>query len=136
MDTSDDVLNDFVGHLLRRVPNWPDMCKFDPGLGRHRPTSACFADVATADVSMSFSLEEPRLQDGGAVSDVIASNPGFGVARLGSNVVREQLSTPQSIVVDPTEDDPYHCLVVGAKSKKDKRKMAKESELVINPSNV
>jgi hypothetical protein len=133
MDTSDDILVDYDGLLLRRVPDFPNMTIFDPELGRRRPTSVCFSDPESKDVSMSFSLERPLLESGGCHQDILQSYIGFGLASLNSNVVYQKLSVVQKIVKDPTGDDPYHCLVIGNKNKKDKRKMAKNSEMVINP---
>jgi len=133
MDTSREILIDYDGSLLRRVPNWPNMHIYDVKLGRLRPTSACFSDPETNDVEMSFSLEKPLLDSGGCCENLVSKLPGFGVASLNSDFARTKLSVVQEILGDPTDEDPYHCLLVGGKSKKDKKLMAKSSLMVVSP---
>ena len=130
----DDVSIADEDRLLRRVPNWPNMTKFDPRIGAIRVTSACFSDVGTNDREVSMTLEKDLLNSGGRHEDAIALHPGFGLASLGVEVVRNDLPTKQIIVRNPQPDDPYHCLVIGDKGKAEKRMMAKKSELIIEPN--
>jgi hypothetical protein len=53
-ETNDDDLSieDNEG-LLRRVPNHPNMVKFDPNINAYRPSSACFCDRETQDREVS-----------------------------------------------------------------------------------
>lgn len=130
-DFQDDstILSD--DQLLRRVPPWPNMVKFDENLQKLRPTSACFSDE-DGGVQLSVTLETPLLESGFTHQDA-ARFEGFGVARVSADRARNMSTPCQKLVRNPTDDDPHHALVVGEKSKSQKRKIAQAAELVITP---
>ena len=126
----DDLTIEDDEGLLRRVPNWPNMVKFDSNINALRATSACFSDRETSDVEVSITLEKLLQESGGNHHDVISDNPGFGLARLMAGYAR---SKGQIINQKPTDDDPHHGLIIGNKNKKTKSALAKNSVLVITP---
>lgn len=126
----DDLTIEDDEGLLRRVPNWPNMVKFDSNLNSLRASSACFSDRETNDVEVSVTLEKPLQESGGNHYDVISSLPGFGLARLLVGFAR---SKEQIINKRPTGDDPHHGLIIGNKNKRTKTALAKNSVLVIKP---
>lgn len=115
------------------MPNWPVMYKYDPNIGAFRLTSACFADARSKDVKMSFTLERDLLNAGFSHSDAVSKYPGFGLASLNVNLLRNELREKQRIVRDPQLEDAHHCLVIGNKTKGDRRKIAKNAEIIIDP---
>lgn len=133
-DTNGDDLSieDNEG-LLRRVPNHPNMVKFDSNINAYRPSSVCFCDRETQDREVSITLEKPLKEDGHSEEFAINDFPGFGVARVLANVVRHEVNPKQLISRKPTESDPYHGLVVGDKTRATKKAIAKRATLLINP---
>jgi len=121
--------------LLRRVPNWPTMMVLDENRNVLRPSSACFSDGETHDEEISVTLEKSLLESGGRHETAITNFPDFGLARLKAGLVRNELASPQVIRRDATDADPHHALIIGKKTKADKRKMALNSTLVIKPQN-
>lgn len=123
--------------VLRRVPNGPPQFVFDKNINKWRLSSAWFSDEATNDMEVSVTLEKDLLESGGEHIDAVhLENPkhrGFGLARCAVNILRNNFSTPQEIRRDPTEEDPFHALVVGKKSKREKSKTAKAIEIIIEP---
>jgi hypothetical protein len=128
----DDLTVEDGDGLLRRVPNWPNMVMYDENIKSYRASSACFSD-RDGGKRLSVTLERPLFEAGGSHADAIALNPDFGVARLDAGFVRHAVSPPQQITRSPTEDDPYHALMVGEKSKKARKDMAKAAVLVVLP---
>jgi hypothetical protein len=126
------ILN--TDHLLRRLPNWPNMTKFDHNKGQLRPSSAAFGDQESGDVRVSTTHQESLLASGGDIKDAIRHHPKFGLAQLNVSYARSSLSTPQIVVRDPTSDDDHHCLLVGRKTDGDKRKLAKNCVILIEPT--
>lgn len=131
MVEDDSTIGDQDG-LLRHVPSWPTMFKYDENLRVYRATSACFTD-RDGGTELSVTLEQPLLQDGGVRQDVVKDNPGFGVARIEAGFVRHSIVPAQKVVRAPTGADPYHGLVVGPKNKIARKRMAKQAVLVIVP---
>jgi hypothetical protein len=119
--------------LLRRIPCNPNMFKFDQNLQEHRPTSALFKD-REGGVNLSITLEEPLLREGKEHKDAISSFPNFGLARIQTDFVRNELVDPQIIFRDPTPDDPFHGLVQGKKSRSTRKALAKHAKVVISPT--
>ena len=127
----DDITIQDEHGLLRRVPYWPNMYKFDHNLGVHRPTSACFGDRETNDIEVSVSTEYELLQSGGSYVDLITEgSKGFGIARFIAEVPRKQVDPTQKITRNPTDTDVYHALVVGDKPKRVKKALVKSSIIV------
>ena len=129
-EVEDDLTIEDDEGLLRRVPNWPNMVKFDSNINSFRATSACFSDRDTSDVEVSITLEKPLQESGGNHHDVISDMPGFGLARLLAGFAR---SKGQVINQRPTDDDPHHGLIIGDKNKRTKTALAKNSVLIIMP---
>lgn len=129
----DDVSIEDEEGLLRRVPNQPNMVKFDENINAYRPSSACFCDRQTNDLEVSVTLEQPLLDDGETHEFAIKDYPEFGVAQFLTAVARYQVTPNQIIRRDPTDDDPYHGLVVGYKTRVTRRQLAKKSTMVIKP---
>lgn len=130
--TDDESITEDV-HLLRRVPNWPTMVKFDENLQTYRPSSACFGDRDTGDKQVSVTHKQDLLSSNGTITDIIRDYPGFGVASVEAGFARSGLRNPQKLVRDPTDDDPHHCLIVGPKNGNDKKKLAKHASMPIQP---
>ncbi len=59
--------------LLRRVPNWPNMVKYDENINAYRTTSVCFSDPETKDREVSISLEKDLLDSGNEHTDLIST---------------------------------------------------------------
>ena len=114
--------------LLRRIPNWPRMYMWCDNEQAYRPTSANFKDN-----ELSVSLEKDMLRDDKDHSEAVKNHPGYGLLKMPVRTVRHDLSNKQAIKRDPTNEDPYHALVLGEKSKGDCRKLRKASEVVIEP---
>lgn len=134
-DIQDDLTIQDTDGLLRRVPNWPDMVKYDDNLKAYRLSSQCFSDRSTRDREVSVTLERPLLDGGGKYEDAIATMPDFGLARLDAGFVRHNLEPAQKIRREPTDNDPHHALVVGQKNTRAKKDMAKAATLIIQPKN-
>lgn len=127
----DETILDDEG-LLRRVPNWPNMVKFDQNKQEMRPTSACFSDKDDG-IELSVTLEKPHCDNGGTYESAAKVN-GFGLAKVKAGKARNITDPAQKIARNPTADDPHHGLVVGRKNKTAKRKLAMAAKLVIEPS--
>lgn len=119
--------------ILRRVPNWPDMVKFDANLNQYRATSACFSDKNDGK-ELSITLERPLLESGHTHQDAVANQPKFGLARLTAGFLRHQILPAQKLVSNPTVEDAFHGLVIGKKDKQAKKAIAKAAVLVIKPT--
>lgn len=113
--------------LWRRIVNNPNMVKIEPN-GKIRPSSAAFLDGYTGEVSVHLarlkSLEKIQLDK----SDV-------GVVEINAGYPR---SLGQTIVTDPTDNDPSHTLICPpdkpAKQRKiDARLMAEHSRWLLFP---
>jgi hypothetical protein len=132
-DCEDDLTILDNDGLLRRVPNWPNMVKFDSNMNALRPTGLCFSDKETGDIEVSTTLESSFLEAGCKYEDAIAAFPAFGVARLEVGVVRHVVIPAQKLKRDPTKEDKHHVLVIGEKNKQAKKMMAKAAKLIICP---
>jgi hypothetical protein len=133
---NDDVTILDEDALLRRIPNWPDMVRRDQVSGQYRPTSASFADRDTGDREISVTHEANLLAANCTHMDALNGNQEFGLASIHAGFPRKQISTPQAIARDPIDSDPHHCLIIGNKSKADKRALAKQCALIIIPKNL
>lgn len=125
-------------NVLRRIPNGPPQIKvYDSNESRWRLSSAWFTDRNTEDAEVSVTLETPMLNDGLPIDHALyLDNPkhdGFGLARCNVGFLREELEPRQTVEVQPTDEDPYHGLVKGAKSKSLRNKVAKHAEILIDP---
>jgi hypothetical protein len=129
----DESISDSDG-LLRRVPFWPSMYKFDHNIQRYRLTTACFSDKETKDEELSITLEAPLLSGKMTHKDIVRNHSGFGVAKFTAALARHEVSVSQKIVKDPTPDDEFHGLVVGKKPKSVKKAFVKGSLIVVEPS--
>ena len=119
--------------LLRRIPNWPDMFKFDHNTGKYRPTTACFSDRQTKDLELSVTLENDLLEGGDSHQTLIENFDGFGLARLSAGTPRNLDNYPQKICRNPTDEDAHHALIVGNKPKSVKKALVKNCEVVVQP---
>ena len=119
--------------LLRRVPNQPNMVKYDDNIKAYRPTSVCFCDRETQDKELSITLEKSLNDSGENTESAIQNNPGFGLARLLTGVVRNNITPQQIIARNPTDADPHHGLIIGNKTKSTKKNLAKQATLIITP---
>lgn len=119
--------------LLRRVPNQPNMVKYDDNIKAYRPTSVCFCDRETKDKELSITLEKPLNDSGESTESTIKHYPGFGLARLLTDVVRNNITPKQIIARDQTDEDPHHGLIIGDKTKSTKKNLAKQAVLIIKP---
>ncbi|WLQ12098.1 hypothetical protein O5O45_20445 [Hahella aquimaris] len=134
-DDDPSILNE--ENLLRRVPSWPIMFKFDHNRNTHRLTSAIFSDSETNDVEISTTHKEKLLDSNKQLQDALGETrkkEGWGLVAINCGDLRNQISPPQKLVADPTEDDPFHTLIVGKKSKSVKRKMVDMVTTLIAPS--
>jgi len=119
--------------LLRRLPNWPNMVKFDHNMQVERPSSAWFTDRSTSDREVSITLEKDLIDSGGTHQDAVSSYPDFGLAVISTKTVRHEISPKQIVNKQPTDDDDFHGLVIGEKRKKTKTALAKKANILINP---
>lgn len=117
--------------LLRRVPNWPNMVKFDANTNEIRPSSACFSDKDGGE-ELSVTIETPHLAGGGTYESA-AKEDGWGLAKVIAGTARTVSNPSQKLVRNPTPDDPHHGLVVGKKTRAAKRNLAKAAEMVVTP---
>jgi len=132
-ETVDDLsITDDEG-LLRRVPNQPNMVKYDENIKAYRPTSVCFCDRETKDKELSITLEKSLTDSGERTESATQNNPGFGLARLLTGVVRDNITPQQIITRAPTDADPHHGLIIGDKTKSTKKNLAKQAVLIITP---
>ncbi|MBL4865286.1 MAG: hypothetical protein JKY67_02795 [Pseudomonadales bacterium] len=118
--------------LLRRIPNNPNMLKFDQSTQTVRPSSAAFKD-RTDGRELSVTLEKQLLEDGNVHEYAIRNFEGFGLAAIGVKFVRS-LKPAQFVIADPTPDDPYHALIVGDKKNRTFKELSKASTLLIKPA--
>ena len=132
-ESTDDLsITDDEG-LLRRVPNQPNMVKYDDNIKAYRPTSVCFCDRETQDKELSITLEKSLNDNGENTEAAIQNYPGFGLARLLTGVVRNSITPQQIITRNPTDEDPHHGLIIGNKTKSTKKNLAKQATLIITP---
>lgn len=79
---------------------------------------------------MSITLGDVLDLSDRSYSEVLKNHEDFALAAITAELARKN---GQSIVRDPTDEEPAHGLVVGHKRKAD-TKMAKESEWIVPPS--
>lgn len=132
-EIQDDISIEDNDGILRRVPNWPDMVKFDANMNAYRATSACFSDKDEGR-ELSITLERPLLDSGHTHQYAIAQEPRFGLARLIVGFVRHEIVPAQKLIRAPTDDDEFHGLMIGEKSKRAKKALVKAAILVIQPT--
>ena len=135
---SDDQSISDEDHLLRRLPPFPNLVKQDHNNGGvFRLTSAVFTDRETNNVEVSATHKE-GLESIGEPS-VAALTPkqiddGWGLASISCGFLRHELK--QIIATDPTDEDPFHKLIVGTKTKSILREMAKRAVIEYEPSTI
>jgi len=132
-DTEDDLTVKDTDGLLRRIPNIPDMYKYDHNKQCRVITSICFSDRESNGTNLSVTQETPLFESGGTHEDALGKFKNFGLARFTADIVRNHVNTPQKIIIDPTPEDPHHAIVFGKKNKKVQRQIKKQSELLIAP---
>lgn len=113
--------------LWRRIVNNPHMVKIEPD-GKIRPSSAVFLDGYTGEVSVHLA----RLTN---FEKIRLDKPDVGVVEINAGYPR---SLGQTIVADPTENDPSHTLICPPdkptkKRKIDARLMAERSQWRLFP---
>ena len=118
--------------LLRRVPPWPNMIKYNENLHIYHPTSACFGDK-DGGAELSVDLQQSVLDSGGTIQDCIKDIPEFGLCKLTAGYVRHELNPAQAVRRDPLPKNPHHALIIGKKTKSVQRNMAKNAEMLIQP---
>ncbi len=107
--------------VWRRIPphHFPKKPRQD------RPDSAAFDDD---------SLDEPMsvviARSGRDPYDILRGHDGFGVVAL---TVAELEAAGQELRADPLPEEPDHALVVGNKSKGQRRRMASSATWVVRP---
>lgn len=118
------VLNDTL--LLRRIPTNPMCVVHDKNLNRKRPSSINFTDN-----DLSIVLGDTLALQGRANESALGSfTTGFALVSLTAGFVRGE---SQRVVRDPTPEESAHGLVLGEKSKKLSRLMAKNAIWVVPP---
>lgn len=128
-DFEDDASILGTERLLRRIPNWPNMYKFDDNLKAWRLTSANFSDP-----ELSVDFRELIEADGNDVSYSIQGKEGFGLAQF-TVIQARSLQPKQAIVRNPiVNQNPYHGLVAGKKTGAVKNSLAKVATLLIEPN--
>ena len=105
--------------LWRRVPEWHWV---DDGKGGRRPSSAAFEDDPDGSPLSCTVAAESTLAK--AFDPVRAREEAFALAEFPASVAFDK---GQSIVRDPTPEEPAHVVLVGKKSKSVGRALAKAS---------
>lgn len=116
-----DIENNDI--LLRRIPIVQIL--YDEKLKRHRPISGAF-DNTTNTNEMSIDVEKLLKQP----SDSIKSYPNNGLIKFTAQFAYD---LKQKVEHQPLDNNYAHGAVIGKKTKKEKRKFAKECEWVIKP---
>ncbi len=115
--------------LLRRIPFVKgSQVVWDDNVKRYKPSSAAFNNT-TGSNSMSIVLAE-KLEKGRKPSDVVMGYDNNCLISFKARVAREN---NQRIIHDALPDEPAHGSVIGEKSKKVKRALAKASVWVVEP---
>lgn len=126
----DDTIHDET-LLLRRVPSRHNIyIIWDDNRKRWRPSSASFEDhpdgspmsVVLADTLAE--LERPL------TSALEGHERGFALASITAGLAR---ANDQVVVRDPLPEEPAHGLVVGQKTKKRCRELAKSADWIVPP---
>jgi hypothetical protein len=113
--------------LWRRIHK--NQAAYDKNLGRKRPSSEAFKDSSDG-TPMSVILAEVVLESGRKPEDIVRGSQDHGLASLPASTVREN---GLGILKAPTPEEPAHAEVLGDKSKKISRELAKRCEWVIMP---
>ena len=114
--------------LWRRIVNVPQWIKELPD-GSYRVSSAAFKDGRTGEVSVHLA----KLTTQGKA---LAQHPEKGLVEIVVNLPR---SLGHSVVYDPTDDDPSHCLICPPQNQtektrnRDARKMAEAVRWLVYP---
>lgn len=128
---TDDETVDNDTLLLRRIPSNPNLTIVkDDNLGIYRPSSASFEDHVNK-TPMSIVLSDTLEALGRSLESALHGHEiGFSLAAFTAGLARQ---CNQSVVRDPVDDEPAHGLVVGNKSKKVRRALAKGCQWIVEP---
>jgi hypothetical protein len=111
--------------VLRRIPPRHQ----PPPHAEFRPFSSAFYDDEDGH-PMSVYLAKGITELGQTVDVVMEGHEGYALVAINVGVLRD---LSQILVRAPTNNEPYHALVVGAKTQGVRRRMAKASRWVIEP---
>ena len=119
--------------LLRRILSNPNIhIVWDDNLRCWRPSSAAFDNDRNGNtMSVVLSVELVRLNRP-LESSLKGHEDGFSLAAVTAGFSRN-LNQVQKIVRDPTPDEPAHGLLVGKKTQSVRRKLAKNSQWIVEP---
>lgn len=119
---TDDLTISDDADLWRRIPPWHFY--YDENIAQIRPKSAAFDnDPDGSPMSVVIAAES-------SPEAVLAEHEGYALASFKAGLARE---CNQLVVRDPLPTEPAHALVVGAKSKGTRRRLAREASWVIPP---
>ena len=113
-----------AAELWRRLN--PDWCIWDKNLGRKRPSSGAFDDSRDG-TPMSVTI-------GGEASGpeiLLENHEGYGLAVFPAGLARR---CNQRLVRHPTVKDPAHVHVTGKNTDSVKNRLARESNLLVEPA--
>lgn len=114
--------------IYRRVSS--HQTETDHSTGELRPTSANFSDSTRPDPS-SMSCVANSLLNGRDPESLV---PGVGGDLLVAWTVAQLEILGLQVIEDPTDDEPAHVLVVGAKTRSVRRALATSSKWVVVPT--
>lgn len=117
--------------LLRRVLTRPDVSiVWDDNLSRWRPSSVAFEDHRNG-TPMSIVLTDTLDAMGRSYESALAGHEDtHSLAAISAGLARQ---CAQKVAREPTQDEPAHGVVVGQKTKKIQRKLAKAAEWIVEP---
>lgn len=120
--------------IADNVPLWrrvvPKFRIYDENRGCFRLSSQAFQNYpGTNAFSVWISSDAEELGEG--PEDLVADHPGYGVASFNAGLARE---LNQGVVRDPQEEEPAHGHVVGHKTRGMRKRFAKGSDFLIEPS--
>jgi hypothetical protein len=113
--------------IYRRVSS--QQVETDDATGEMRPTSANFCDSTRPEPS-PMSCIAHALLDGSDPSSLV---PGVGGDLLVAWTVADLGRYELEIIEDPTDDEPAHVLVTGAKTRSVRRGLAVSSKWIVAP---
>jgi hypothetical protein len=122
-----NIKND--AELWRRIHR--DFIKPDKNMnGALRPSSQAFQNYPRT-LTMSVYLADIVREDERDAEDIIAGYDGYALASISAGLARE---CEQAVMPAPEDNEPAHFHVCGEKPNRIKKKLAKNSAWVIEPS--
>jgi hypothetical protein len=124
-DYIDDPSIEGSEEVLRRIPPWHQ----PPPGAEFRPFSSAFYDDEDGH-PMSVYLAKDIAEAGHTVDVVMEGHEGYALVAISVGLLRD---LGQILVRSATEKEPYHALVVGAKTQGVRRRIARAARWVIEP---